>query len=162
MGYPSFNPDPGSRHSRVPEALIVEDYEALREVVVRMVRVSGCKVYSCGDGLEAIKLIGKKPFDLVITDLMMPGADGMEVFRATRKSQPHALVIIVTGTPSSRTLLEAKSGGAYAYLNKPFELDNFQSILQEAVTHIRLREDCQPLARKDLLKGDPFTNPIQV
>ena len=145
----------------MPEALIVEDYEMLRKIVTRLVRVSGCKAHSCGDGLEAIELIGKKPFDLVITDLMIPGVNGMEVLRATRKTQPHALVIIVTGTPSSRTLLEAKSEGAYAYLNKPFELEYFQLILEKAVTHIRLREDCQRRASKDLLKSDLFRTPLQ-
>ena len=81
MEYPSFNPDPRSQHSRIPEALIVEDHEMLREIVARLVRVSGCKVHSCGDGLEAIELIGKKPFDLVITDLMIPGANGHYRYR---------------------------------------------------------------------------------
>jgi DNA-binding NtrC family response regulator len=71
--------------------------------------------------------------------MMMDGATGMEVLRATRKSQPRAKVIITTGTPCSDTLLEAKREGAYAYLRKPFQLKHFLSVLKDAIEHSRLR-----------------------
>jgi DNA-binding NtrC family response regulator len=85
----------------------------------------------------------RKSFDLVITDLMMAGATGLDVLRATRKSHPRAKVIIMTGTPSSQTLLEAKREGAYAYLRKPFQLKQFLSILKDAIEHTRMRYDYQ-------------------
>ena len=74
---------------------------------------------------------------------MMAGATGMDVLRATRKCQPRAKVIIVTGTPSSQTLLEAKREGAYAYLRKPFQLKQFLSILKDAIEHTRMRDAYQ-------------------
>ena len=107
-------------------------------MMAKLLQVSGYKVYTCGDGLQAVELIEKELFDLVITDLMMPGATGLEVLRATRKCQPCTKVIIITGTPSSETLLEAKLEGAYAYLRKPFQLKHFLSILKDAVEHTRL------------------------
>jgi DNA-binding NtrC family response regulator len=70
---------------------------------------------------------------------MMAGGTGMDVLRATRKCQPRAKVIIITGTPSAQTFLEAKREGAYAYLHKPFQLKQFLSILKDAIEHTRLR-----------------------
>ncbi len=108
-------------------------------MMAKLLQVSGYKVYTCGDGLQALELIEKRSFDLVITNLMLAGATGMEVLRATRRSRPRAKVIIITSTPSSQTLLEAKYEGAYAYLRKPFQLKHFLSILKDAVEHTRLR-----------------------
>ena len=109
-------------------------------MIAKLLQVSGYRVLTCGDSLQALKLVEKKSFDLVITDLMMAGATtGMDVLRATRKCQPRAKVIIITGTPSPQTLLEAKREGAYAYLRKPFQLKQFLSILKDAIEHTRMR-----------------------
>jgi DNA-binding NtrC family response regulator len=113
---------------KAPEVLIVEDEKLLRLMIAKLLQVSGYRVFMCRDSLQALELVEKKSFDLVITDLMMAGATGMDVLRATRKCQPRAKVIIITGTPSSQTLLEAKREGAYAYLRKPFQLKQFLSI----------------------------------
>ena len=107
---------------KAPEVLIVEDEKLLRLMIAKLLQVSGYRVFTCGDSLKALELVEKKSFDLVITDLMMADAKGMDVLRATRKCQPRAKVIIITGTPSSQTLLEAKREGAYAYLRKPLQL----------------------------------------
>jgi DNA-binding NtrC family response regulator len=134
---PSSNPVTSS--TKAPEVLIVEDEKLLRLMIAKLLQVSGYRVFTCGDSLQALELVEKKSFDLVITDLMMAGATGMDVLRATRKCQPRAKVIIITGTPSSQTLLEAKREGAYAYLRKPFQLKQFLSILKDAIEHTRMR-----------------------
>ena len=127
------------RLSKAPRVLIAEGEKLVRLMLGKLLQVSGYKVYTCGDGLQALGLIEKKAFDLVVTDLRMEGATGIEVLQATRKNQPQAKVIIITGTPSSETLLEAKNEGAYAYLSKPFELKHFLSVLKDAVEYSRLR-----------------------
>jgi DNA-binding NtrC family response regulator len=133
---------------KAPEVLIVEDEKLLRLMMAKLLQVSGYRVFTCGDSLQALDLVEKKKsFDLVITDLMMAGATGMDVLRATRKCQPRAKVIIITGTPSSQTLLEAKREGAYAYLRKPFQLKQFLSILKDAIEHTRMRYGYQYQAR---------------
>ena len=134
---PSSNPVTSSM--KAPEVLIVEDEKLLRLMIAKLLQVSGYRVFTCGDSLQALELVEKKSFDLVITDLMMAGATGMDVLRATRQRQPRAKVIIITGTPSSHTLLEAKREGAYAYLRKPFQLKQFLSILKDAIEHTRMR-----------------------
>jgi DNA-binding NtrC family response regulator len=133
---PSSNPEASS--TKAPEVLIVEDEKLLRLMIAKLLQVSGYRVFTCGDSLQALELVEQKSFDLVITDLMMAGATGMDVLRATRKCHPRAKVIITTGTPSSETLLEAKREGAYAYLRKPFQLKQFLSILKDAIEHTRM------------------------
>jgi DNA-binding NtrC family response regulator len=128
---------------KAPEVLIVEDEKLLRLMIAKLLQVSGYRVFMCRDSLQALELVENKSFDLVITDLVMAGATGMDVLRATRKCQTRAKVIIITGTPSSQTLLEAKWEGAYAYLRKPFQLKQFLSILRDAIEHTRMRDGYQ-------------------
>jgi len=130
---------PVNSRTDAPKVLVAEDEKVLLLMMARLLQFSGYKVYTCSDGLQALELVGKESFDLVVTDMMMPGATGMEVLRATRRRQPHTKVIIMTGTPSSETLLEAKREGAYAYLRKPFQLKHFLSVLKDAIEHSRLR-----------------------
>jgi DNA-binding NtrC family response regulator len=93
----------------------------------------------------------KAPEVLIVEDeklLRLMMAKLLQVsLRATRKCQPRAKVIIITGTPSSQTLLEAKREGAYAYLRKPFQLKQFLSILKDAIEHTRMRYGYQYQAR---------------
>ena len=130
---PSSNPVTSSMNA--PEVLIVEDEKLLRLMMAKLLQVSGYKVFTCGDSRQALELVEKKSFDLVITDLMTAGATGMEV-------------IIITGTPSSQTLLEAKRQGAYAYLRKPFQLKQFLSILKDAIEHTRMCDGYQYQGKK--------------
>ena len=135
--------------SHGPKVLVAEDEKLLRLMIARLLQASGYIVHTCGDGLQAIELLGKEFFELVVTDMKMPGATGMDVLRKTRKIQPHAKVIIITGTPSSEVLLEVKKEGAYAYLRKPFDLNHFLSILQDAVEYSRLQDSVQSVKGKE-------------
>lgn len=131
------------RQHSSPMVLIAEKDELLRLMMAKLLQVSGYGVRTCGDGLQALELIARESFDLVITDLMLAGADGMEVLKSAKRLHPSAKVILVTDTPSSETLLEAKYEGAYSYLRKPLQLRQFLLILKDAVEHSRLRDSCQ-------------------
>ena len=137
--HPSPSSNLGSEPKKAPEVLIVEQEKLLRLMMAKLLQVSGYQVYTCGDGLQALQLIKRRPFDLIITDLMLEGADGLDLLKTARSSQPDAKVIITTYTPSSHTLLEAKYEGAHGYLRKPFQLKHFLSILKDAIDHSRLR-----------------------
>jgi len=136
--YPAVSKKPIAPTNKAPEVLIVEKEKLLRLMMAKLLQVSGYMVYTCGDSHRGLELIEKRSLDLVITDLVMKGASGMDVLRAARRYQPRAKVIIITDTPSSHTLLEAKLEGAYAYLRKPFQLKHFLSILKDAVEHTKL------------------------
>ena len=128
----------GSQRYSAPEVLIAEKDKLLRLMMAKLLQVSGYRVQTCGDGLQALELVASNSFDLVITDLGLTGADGMEVLKSVHKLQPRAKVILVTDTPSPETLLAAKYEGAYSYLRKPLQLRQFLLILQDAVEHSRL------------------------
>ena len=143
------------------QVLIVDDDKSLLEVLSDIVSAAGHKVHSSSDGGEAVELIRRQPFDLVITDLMMPGADGMEVLRAARRNQPETLVIIITGHASLQTAIEAVREGAYDYIRKPFNLEEIELACKNSSERIRLlRENKRLLAQlqeayrqMDLIKG---------
>lgn len=138
----------GLQKYSAPEVLIAEKDKLLRLMMAKLLQVSGYRVYTCGDGSQALNLAARKSFDLVITDLMLPGASGMDVLKFVKKLQPRAKVIMVTDTPSSETLLEAKYEGAYSYLRKPLQLRQFLLILKDAIEHTRLQDGYQ--LRKEL------------
>ncbi|MBN1904136.1 MAG: response regulator [Deltaproteobacteria bacterium] len=92
----------------------------------------------CNDGKKAIDLCRNEKFDLIITDLMMPGANGLEVLTETRKIDPDCLVVLITGFASLETAVQAIREGAYDYITKPFKLEEIKIIVNNAREKIRL------------------------
>ncbi len=92
----------------------------------------------CNDGKKAIDLCKNEKFDLIITDLMMPGANGLEVLTETRKIDPDCLVVLITGFASLETAVQAIREGAYDYITKPFKLEEIRIIVNNAREKIRL------------------------
>jgi len=127
--------------------LIVDDDASFREVLVDVAARAGYQVLSCGDGGEALELVRRQPLDLVITDLVMPGPDGLEILRAVRQNRAEALVIIITGHASLQTAIEAIREGAYDYIRKPFKLEEMELAIKNVGERIRLlRENKRLLA----------------
>jgi DNA-binding response OmpR family regulator len=127
--------------------LIVDDDASFREVLADVAVRAGYQVCSCGDGGEALELVRGQFVDLVITDLVMPGPDGLEVLKAVRQNRPEALVIIITGHASLQTAIEAIRQGAYDYIRKPFKLEEMELAIKNAGERIRLlRENKRLLA----------------
>lgn len=102
---------------------------------------------------EAIKLLNTARFDMVITDLMMPGPNGLAVARAVQKTMPEALVIIITGYASLETTLEAIRLGVYDYITKPFQVDEFKLLVNNASMRIRLERQVKYL-KSELEKSE--------
>ena len=87
---------------------------------------------------EAIEQVQKEIFDLVITDLRMPKVDGMEVLRAVKSASPETVVLIITAFATADSAVEAMKQGAYDYLTKPFQVDEVQLIIRNALEKRRL------------------------
>jgi DNA-binding response OmpR family regulator len=130
---------------KILQVLIVDDDDSLLQVLADTVSAAGHKVRSSNDGAEAVELIRRESFDLVITDLMMPGADGLEVLRVARQNQPEALVIIITGHASLETAIQAVREGAYDYIRKPFKLEEIELASKNAGERIRLLRENKSL-----------------
>jgi len=111
--------------------LVADDEQNLRRVLVALLRREGHEVVQASNGLEAIDRLGD--VDVVITDLRMPGADGMEVLRAAAKGHPHIPVIMITAYGSVGQAVEAIKAGAFDYVEKPFEQEQIRLIVDKAI-----------------------------
>lgn len=103
--------------------LLVDDEPSLRLTVGDALADAGHQVTKAADGLEAMGVLEHRSFDLVISDIRMPGADGMTLFRKIRSDAPDTDVILVTAYGEVRDAVEALRAGALDYLTKPFDLD---------------------------------------
>jgi two-component system response regulator HydG len=100
------------------------------------------------DGARALSLIASRPFDLVVTDIRMPGADGFEVLKAVKAYAPDTEVVMMTAFASVQKAVEAIKDGAYDYIQKPFDPDDVSLIVARAIERKRLREQAANLRRE--------------
>ncbi len=128
--------------------LVVDDEQSLRDVLSIMLKRAGYAVTSAMDGEEAIELLNREIFDLVITDLRMPKIDGMEVLKAVKSASPETVVLIITAFASADSAVEAMKQGAYDYLTKPFQVDEVQLIIRNALEKRRLTTENMLLKRE--------------
>ena len=103
--------------------LVVDDDEIVREVIISLLSSEGYTVRAAKDGLDAIQILKMDNINLVITDLRMPGADGIEVLKEAIKMDPDRAVIILTAYGTLDTALKAIREGAYDYMTKPFKME---------------------------------------
>ncbi len=118
--------------------LVVDDERSLREVLSIMLTRAGYAVTEASDGEEAISHVNREIFDLVITDLRMPKADGMAVLKAVKSSSPETVVLVLTAFATADSAVDAMKQGAYDYLTKPFQVDEVQLIIRNALEKRRL------------------------
>jgi CheY-like chemotaxis protein len=105
--------------------LVVDDVEAIRQAMAIVLEKEGHEVVQAADGLDGIRRLRETPVDLLVTDVLMPGADGIEVIKAVRQHAPQLKVIAMSGggnqLPAGFSLKMAQAFGAKAVLYKPFE-----------------------------------------
>jgi DNA-binding NtrC family response regulator len=133
------------------EALVVDDDEAVREVIVSYLSKQGMAVTGATDGRAAITALERSNgrFKLVVTDLSLPGADGLAVLRAARQANASSYVVIVTGYASLDSAISAVRLGAYDYLTKPFSLGQLDVILRRIGDRESLERE-----NRELIHGD--------
>jgi len=120
------------------KVLVVDDEAIFRNLLGKTLSKEGYDVDTASDGLEAIELIGRIDYAVILTDLMMPGAGGMEVLRAAKVKDPDAAVILITGYASLDSALAAIREGAYDFITKPFQLEEIRLTVQNASEKRRL------------------------
>lgn len=118
--------------------LIADDERSMQDVLSIMLKRAGYGVTVASDGEEAIAQVNKEIFDLVITDLKMPKVGGLEVLRAVKEVSPETVVLVITAFASTESAVEAMKLGAYDYLTKPFQIDEVQLIIRNALEKRRL------------------------
>jgi EAL domain-containing protein (putative c-di-GMP-specific phosphodiesterase class I) len=118
--------------------LVVDDDPVLSRVFADVLHDAGFAVEIAADGQRALALLEKVPFDAVITDLTLPGMDGMVLLRTVRERGLELPVIFVTGKPNLSTAMEAVEFGAFRYLLKPVDPDQLIEVVERAVRFHKL------------------------
>lgn len=113
--------------------LLIEDEKITRITLTNTLKKEGFDVVSCETGVEGLARIEKESFDVIVTDLRLPGMNGMDILKTVKEKYPETMVIIITAFATVETAVDALKIGAYDYLTKPFSPDKLLSTL----THIR-------------------------
>ena len=148
----------------MPEAdevdlLVVDDDDEFRDTLVRRYTRCGFRVSdaSCGD--EAIDMVQRRDFDVAVFDMMMPGLSGLELLEKFKETQVECEVILLTGKGSIDTAVQAMKAGAFDYLQKPFPLQDLETVIRRAKERRALRKENQQL--KALLeRNQPQSNMV--
>lgn len=132
--------------------LVIDDEHTLRESCASILRMEGYDVTVCGRGNEAVSLLERRTFDIVLIDLYMSQVSGIELLRVQLQANPTSVAIMMTGNPSVESSLEALREGAYDYLPKPFSANHLQILIGRAAHAVLVARESQRL-RQDREKS---------
>ena len=125
--------------------LVVDDDESLRRVLQAQLEQDGYSVVTAASAQEAFSLLQFRAYDLVITDLRMPGLSGIEVLKQVKSLYPESIVIVLTAFGTVETAVEAMKAGAYDFLTKPVHPEELSLVVARALDHLRLIEEVHSL-----------------
>ena len=143
--------------NRKNRILVVDDEPSIRKAIQMSLQAKNYIVEVAVDGSEAILKNGQHPFDLAILDLVLPNANGLEILRALRKDAPDLLAVIITGSGSLQSSIEAIELEVSAYIEKPLRMDSilkavFKGLHDKAKKEDMVREQVEALSKE--LCGD--------
>jgi len=121
--------------------LLVEDEAALREAIAEQLTDRGYHVEQAGSGEEAIERLADFAFDIIVTDLRLPGVDGSAVVESAVERYPHIIAIVVTGYGTVKDAVDAIKHGAWDFVAKPFQIDELLHVLDAALEERRLKSE---------------------
>ncbi len=116
--------------------LVVDDEERQREIYRDILQDEGYETEIAPSGEVALRLLGQKRFDLVLTDLNLTGMNGIELLREILTADPTVAVVIITGYPSIQSAMEATKKGVYQYLEKPVDRERLLDVVGEVFQHL--------------------------
>lgn len=117
-----------------PRVLVVDDDSSLREFLEIFLAKEGYKVASAASGKEAVKNVKNGGFSLVITDVRMPGMDGVELLKGIKAIDPGLPVVLITAFASLDAAVVAMKEGAWDYLTKPFRIEELRNVIENAIS----------------------------
>lgn len=109
--------------------LVVDDNASILRFLAAALGASACDVTQAGTAEQALGMIGGTPFDLIVSDIKMPGLSGLDLLRAVKRQQPGTPVALITGAPSVNSAIFGLRHGAYDYLPKPFSVREIQELV---------------------------------
>src|SRR6478672_7343605 len=121
--------------------LLVEDEAPLRQAIAEQLADRGYKVQQAESGEAALTHLADFAFDIIVTDLRLPGIDGSAVIEAAVARYPHIIAIVVTGFGTVKDAVEAIKRGAWDFVSKPFQIDEVLHVLDSAIEQRRLKSE---------------------
>ncbi|RMG96981.1 MAG: sigma-54-dependent Fis family transcriptional regulator [Candidatus Dadabacteria bacterium] len=141
--------------------LVVDDDASLRRILEYNLAEEGYAVATAASGEEALEKLDRAAFDLVVTDIKMPGMDGMDLLRRIKAEAPETQVIVVTAFGTIEMAVEAMKAGAAEYITKPFNRDELKLAVRKALRvrdleaeNVRLRQEVRRIEEADKIVGD--------
>jgi len=116
-----------------PHVLVVDDEQPVCDLVAKGLRLAEYDVDTAFDGPSALDLLRRESYDLLITDLKMPGMDGLSVIREVKRLSPELPIVVITGFSTEASAIEALNLGVNGYITKPFRLPRILSAAAKAL-----------------------------
>jgi two-component system NtrC family response regulator len=143
----------------ISRILIAEDEDTARQVMESVLRKQGYEVFSAPNAEKALEILQRSPVDLIITDLHLPGASGIELLKKARAIYADTAVVVMTAFGTIQSAVEAMKAGAYDYLSKPVHPYELTALVSRALDHRHLLEEVT-LLRTCLEQKHDFDNII--
>ncbi len=124
-----------------PRVLVVDDEVRIQRACQRLLTEEGCDVEVAQNGIQGLKMIEEKHFDIILLDLMMPGMSGLDVLKDVKSRHPDTVVIIITGYATLEHSIETMKKGAFDFLSKPFSPQELRLVISKAIEFIRTLQD---------------------
>ena len=135
--------------------LVVDDHAAARESVADVLRCAGYEASCAASAVEALPIIERDLLDVVITDLQMPGMDGIELIRQIGRRRLRVQVLMITAHATVTSAVEAMREGAFDYLEKPFDVDQLEQLVAKAIDRGRLLDpEAMPTVKDSASRDD--------
>jgi len=119
--------------------LLAEDDHALASILEEYLQESDFDIVVCHRGDDALEILQSEPFDLVLSDIVMPGCDGLQLLFHVREAQLDTLVMLMTGYSGIENAIHAVEAGAYDFISKPFQLPEIRVRLENAAQYLHLK-----------------------
>jgi DNA-binding NtrC family response regulator len=120
------------------QILVIDDERNNREALTLLLQSAGYDVCSAASGEEALTILQQTPFEIIITDLFLPGVSGIDILKQVKNDSPYTNVIVITGQASAETAVEAMKSGAFDYITKPFNFEKLKVQISKAMEKSRL------------------------
>src|ERR1041385_8849251 len=130
--------------------LLVDDERTLRESCASVLQMDGFSVTLAGRAEEAVEMVRRRKFDIVLVDLYMSQISGLEILRATLDANRDTIVVVMTGNPSVTSSIEALRAGAWDYLPKPFSATHLQVLIGRASHAVMMGREANELRQQVL------------
>ncbi|HQU13687.1 MAG TPA: response regulator [Thermodesulfobacteriota bacterium] len=129
------------KRNPLKRVLVVDDEPMIVSLLSTILREKGWDVTGAGSGTDGIDQLERARFDVILTDLVMPGDSGIDLLRAAKEIHPDAEVILMTGFATADTAIEAMRNGAFHYIMKPLKPEEVVNLVEKAYSQRQLQRE---------------------